>query len=403
MPQVRFVVGACGSKFGKTFGTSIAIVKNAWNKENSLNWWVAPTYVQSQNAMKIVKSMLPEGIHREYRGDFKIAILNPNGSERSMIEFKSADNPDNLRGFGVNFFVMDEAARCPYDSYVSLMTTVTQTLGKGFFISTPFGRGFFYDIYQKGVKEDDDGNPLYTPETDPNPAWYSVRLPTWTNPFVPMESILEAKRTLSEDMFRQEYAAQFLLESAGVFRNIQNCVKGEFSEPLSGHNYVMGVDLARLKDFSVITVMDKDLRHVVYFDRFNQISWEVQYSKIIQTAKKYRATVCVDSTGLGDPIVETLQRAGIRVSPYKIHSSTAKTQLIDKLRVALEKEQISFPRIPVLIHELETYEQEVTSSGTVKFSAPHGKFDDCVISLALCYWIADTPPWVYRYYSHRCV
>src|SRR5438045_3650509 len=43
-PQLRFVVGACGTKFGKTYGSSIMIARQAWENHDSLNWWVAPSY-----------------------------------------------------------------------------------------------------------------------------------------------------------------------------------------------------------------------------------------------------------------------------------------------------------------------------------------------------------------------
>jgi len=326
----RFVVGACGTKFGKTWGCSTAVIRNAWNHKDSLNWWVAPTFSQSKIAYNTIKKLLPKGFFHEYKADLRIVILEPDGEERSAIEFKSGDNPDSLRGFGVHFAVMDEAARMPYESFVSVQTTLTQTQGRGIFISTPKGRGWFYDVYQRGE--------VLRPD---NPEWFSMRMPTWLNPHVPLKSIDDLKSILPEDTFRQEVAAQFLLDSAGVFRRIKDCIKGVLEEPLRDHTYVMGVDLARLRDFSVLTVMDRERRHVVYFERFNKIEWAVQYQRIIEVARKYAATVWIDSTGIGDPIVETIKGSGVRVEPYKIGGSAAKQQLVEKLRVNIENTRVS--------------------------------------------------------------
>jgi Terminase large subunit, T4likevirus-type, N-terminal/Terminase RNaseH-like domain len=386
----RFIVGACGSKFGKTFGCSSRIIKEAWDNKDSLNWWVAPTFAQSKMAFATIKKLLPKGFYHEYKADLKLVILEPDGSERSVIEFKSGDNPDSLRGFGVNFAIMDEAARQPYDSFVSVWTTLTQTMGRAIFISTPKGRGWFYDVYQRGevLREE-------------YPEWYSIRMPTWLNPHVKLEAIEQFKRNMPEDVFRQEVAAQFLLDSAGVFRGIKHCVRGVLEEPLPGHSYVMGVDLARLRDFSVLTVMDRERKHVVYFERFNKIDWAVQYARIIDVAKRYNAVAVMDSTGIGDPIVETIKSAGVRVEPYKIGGSTAKQQLIEKLRVSIENGRISFPNVPVMVRELENYEYEISETGIVKYSAPEGFHDDCVISLALANWMVDTAPFIYRYKSVR--
>jgi hypothetical protein len=398
----RFIVGACGSKFGKTYGSTIALVDNSWTHPNSLNWWVAPTFAQSKMAYTLVKRLMPQDTFREYKADVKLVLLRPDGKEHSVIEFKSGDNPDSLRGFGVNFFIVDEAARVPYDSYVSVMTTVTQTRGKGFFISTPHGRGWFYELYQRGEKYTEDGVPLYDDKNpDPNPEWYSIRMPTWTNPTVSMEAIEDFRRTLPEDVFRQEIGAQFLLDSAGVFRGIKACIRGSFEAYVPGQRYIMGVDLARKKDYSVLTVMNANTRHVVAWERFNQISWEAQYARITNLARLYRAQVFMDSTGVGDPVVEAVQNSGVRVEPYQISGTKAKQQLIDKLRLNVENARISFPYIPILKKELEAYEYEISENGVVRFSAPSGQHDDTVISLALANWGADQAPFTYKAYNRR--
>lgn len=411
---VRFVVGACGTKFGKTYGCTIRLVKEAWENKGydgeplsgpGLNWWVAPSYAQSKMAYSLVKRLLPTDSYEEYKADLRLILKNPDGSERSIIEFKSGDNPDNLRGFAVNFFILDEAARIPYDSFVSVVTTVTQTRGRGIIISTPKGRGWFAEVYGRGEKLLDDGvTPKFDdPSEDPWPEWMAIRMPTWTNPHVSLDSIREMRRNLPEDVFRQEVAAQFLDDSAGVFKNIKDCIRGVLQPPLPGHRYIMGVDLARLRDYSVITIMDSANRHVVYHERFNQLSWEVQYHRILAACRKYNATIFMDSTGIGDPIVETIRNAGVRVEPYKIGGSQAKQQLIEKLRVNIENLRVSFPKIPALIEELRNYEYKLSESGVVKYSAPSGMHDDCVISLALANWGADSQPWVYRYSNVRGV
>lgn len=402
----RVVVGAAGTKYGKSFGSAIRLVKEAWEHKGFLCWWVSPSYRQSKIGYRLVRRMLPKGTFIEYKADLRIVLIEPDGSEHSVIEFRSADNEGGLRGEAVDFFVIDEAARVNYDSFVSVWTTATQTRGRGIIVSTPFGRGWFYDAFRRGWKVDERGMPRFGPlNPDPYPEWHSIRMATWYNPYVPVESIREAKRTLPADVFRQEYGAQFIDDSAGVFRNVSGCIRGAlFEAPQPGHTYALGVDLARLRDYTVIVVIDKTRNHVVYVERFNQIAWEVQYSKIIQVARRYRAVVCADGTGLGDPIVQTLQSAGLRVEPYKIGGSTAKQQLIDKLRLNIEQERITYPEnkhTMEMLEELRSYEYTISDGGVIKFSAPSNKHDDCVIALALANWVADTQPFIYRAYSMR--
>lgn len=398
---VRFVAGACGTKFGKTYGCAVRITQEAWLNDHSLNWWVAPVHAQAEIAFAKVQELIPKGMMRVYKGDRRIVVLNPDGTDRSIIEFKSAENEGNLRGAAVNFFIIDEAARVSYEAFVSVLTTTTQTRGRGIVISTPKGRNWFYNVYQWGNKFLSDGvTPKYdNPDDDKHSEWMAIRMPTWANPFVPTESIEEARKQVPSDVFQQEYGAEFLDESAGVFRNIVGCLRGELiSGPEPFHQYVIGVDLAKHRDYTVLTVMDRQTKHVVDFERFNQIAWEVQYSKIIAMCHKWNRAICViDSTGIGDPIVETLRGAGIPIEPYKIGGNTAKRQLIEKLRVAMEQGRISYPRIISLIHELEIYEYSTTASGTILYSAPDGEHDDCVISLCLAVWIADSAPFMYKF------
>jgi hypothetical protein len=419
-PGVRFVAGACGTKFGKTYGCTIRLVKEAWENANSLNWWVAPTYDQSIIAMSLVKRLLPPGMFLEYKADRKIILLNPDGSERSQIHFKSGENPDNLRGYAVDFFVIDEAARIPYDSFVSVMTTVTKTMGRGIVISTPKGRGWFYTVYQRGEKFTRDGRQKYKPHTpgcgkietgsckcvdaDPWLEWKAIKMPTHTNPHVPAASIEDARRNLPEDVFKQEYLAEFLDDSAGVFRGIKDCIRGTIEPPNPLLQYVIGVDLARINDFTVLTVMDRQRKHVCHIERFNQIAWEIQYIRIKELSLRYNRAVCVvDSTGIGDPICADLIAGGVPVEPYKIGGNIAKRQLIEKLRVNIEQGKISFPDIPALLRELEVYEYSITDGGVIRYQAPDGEHDDCVVSLALANWVADCDPFIYKFYHKRGV
>lgn len=386
--------------FGKTFGCCVAIVKRAWDHAGELHWWVAPTFGQSKNAYNLCRRLLPKGTFMEYKADLRLVLLTPEGNEHSFIEFKSADNPDSLRGFGVNYFVMDEAARCPYESFISLFTTITQTNAPGIFISTPHARNWFFDIYQWGEKFLEDGKtPKYPdPSEDKHPEWLSLRLATWANPTVPLASLRQMKSTLPEDVFRQEVAALFLADSAGVFRGVRDVIRGSLSGPIPGHSYVLGVDLGKLKDFTVLTVMDRASRNIVYQDRFNKIAWAAQYSRIIACSKHYNAPAVMDSTGIGDPIVETVKSGGICVIPYKIGGSTAKHQLIDKLRLSIERENISIPsELIVARRELEAYEYSISMSGVVKYSAPSNGHDDCVVSIALANWECDKAPFRYQH------
>jgi len=65
--------------------------------------------------------------------------------------FLSADNPESILGLGFNGIVVDEAARIPADVWhYTIRPTLAQTMGWATLISTPNGRGWFYDLHTRG-------------------------------------------------------------------------------------------------------------------------------------------------------------------------------------------------------------------------------------------------------------
>ena len=94
-----------------------------------------------------------------------------------------------------------------------------------------------------------------------------------------------------------------------------------------------------------------------------------------------RTPTLVDSTGVGDPILERLQKApGSRFEGYQF-TGPSKQKLMEGLAVAIQRSEIVIPDGPIRA-ELEEFEFEATRTG-VRYSAPPGFHDDCVCALAL--------------------
>ncbi len=117
---------------------------------------------------------------------------------------------------------------------------------------------------------------------------------------------------------------------------------------------------------------------VSYFDRF-QKDWR-QTKQVINNLPKI--PMLIDSTGAGDPIFEDLQRDGLPVSGFRF-TSTSKQQLMEGLASAIQQRKITFPQGHIT-EELEIFEYQYTATG-VRYSAPQGFHDDCVMSLALAW------------------
>jgi hypothetical protein len=286
----------------------------------------------------------------------------------SWLECKSIDNPNSLLGEELDLVIFDEAARFPpeiYERYISARLASRQ--GKLFAISTPFGKNWFYRNHLK--------------------ADAAFNFPSNSNPTFPQSEWDRAKKNLPEMIFKQEYEAKFLEDAASVFRRINECIDDNcLKDVVAGHSYLMGVDIGKIEDFTVLTVIDRQTNNVVAFDRFNKIDYPFQKARILALAQRYnRARITIDSTTIGTPIKEDLERAGAYIDDYKF-SNKSKKELVEKLSILIEQKAIKIPNDATMIDELESFGYRLSNDGNVIYSAPHGQHDDCVFSLALAVW-----------------
>lgn len=293
-----------------------------------------------------------------------------------VIDFWTLENKDAGRGRKYYRVVIDEAAKVSglWGIWTAaIRPTLTDYKGDAWFLSTPKGRNDFWRLFAMGQ------DPLLT-------EWSCWQLPTVDNPFIDPAEIEAARKDLPEDIFRQEYLAEFL-EDGTVFSNLTQAATAEeqrYKDYNLGHRYVMGVDLARLEDFTVITVIDTDRNEHCFTERFNQIDWPVQVRRIKDIAKRFDVdSMVVDQTGVGDVIVQQLQEElGLTVTGITLNNDN-KAELIDTLKLAFEKGTLKILDDQVLMNELMAFEATRTPGGRIRYAAPAGYHDDCVMSLAL--------------------
>jgi len=378
--DARFRVLACGRRWGKTLACVNEVAHVGLNNPGKLIWWVAPVYSQSVIAEKMLHAGLRRlpGLRR-LRGARE--ILFPNGSR---IAFKTAENYDALRGVGLEFLVIDEAAKVPQAAWQeALRPTLSDTGGRAVFISTPAGRNWFYHLWLLGASGE-------------NPEYQSWTLPTSDNPFIPAGEIEAARRELPERVFRQEYLAEFLENESSAFGNVDACLTPAGPrEARGGDSLSVGIDLAKAADYTVLVAFEARSSTVIGAQRFNRMEWPAQEERIKAFHKRYPGPMLVDSTGLGDPVYDHLRRASLPVKGYKF-TAESKTRLIEHLAVEMEAGRVKLPdpvlhREPVWAHlanELRAFEGHMGLAGKMKYSAPEGYHDDCVIALALAVWAA---------------
>jgi hypothetical protein len=349
--DARFNVLMCGRRFGKSELSQIQIIKTASYGQHIA--YITPSYKLAKIFFSKLAAALPFPNNQS-----NLTMQFPN---QGSVEFFTGERLDNLRGRKFHGVIIDEASFIPNleDGWLnSIRPTLTDYKGWGWFLSTPRGKNFFYSLYMK----QEDG-------------WQSFKYSTYDNPYIDTKEIDEAKRQLPAPVFEQEYMANPMENAANPFGsdNIKNCIK-----PLSNQEPVcFGIDLAKSYDWSVIIGLDAG-GNVCYLDRF-QKDWHTTKQTILKLPRK---PMLLDSTGVGDPIFEELQRAGLMVEGLKF-TSNSKQQLMVGLQNAIHTKSISYPE-GVIVNELDVFEYQFAAHG-VKYSAPSGFHDDCVMALALAY------------------
>ncbi len=192
----RFKVLAAGRRFGKTILACVILFVECLKVKDGLFWYVSPTYRQTkQIAWKILLKLIPEVVLAKKPNETELSFTFRNGS---VLVLKGADNPDSLRGSGLDGLVVDEFASVRYAKSVweeVLRPSLTDKLGWCLFIGTPKGKDAFWEIWEKGQRKED--------------GYESWKFGTKDNPFIPRSEILEAEKQLSPRFFRQEYEASF--------------------------------------------------------------------------------------------------------------------------------------------------------------------------------------------------
>jgi hypothetical protein len=366
----RFNVPCCGRRFGKDIEILDLVAETILDKY-PVGWW-EPTYPSLSDGWRRAKALLQPITRRVSESNHRIEC-----SGGGVLDMWTLERPDSGRGRKYKRVIVNEAAMARFLQEAweeTIRPTLTDYRGDAWFWSTPKGRNFYWQLWKRGQ------DPLRHEQ-----GWRSWRFPTVSNPHIDPAEVLAAKAELPERVFMQEYEAEFLENSAGVFRGVYDAVddgRSANEEPKEWETYVAGLDLARVNDFTVITIFDSSGRQV-YHERFNQLSWERQINAVVDVSERYHVAMWwIDSTGIGDPLIEALWRKGIPAQGYKL-TNMSKMMLIDSYAMAIERKMVRLMDIAVQTDELIAFEYEQTEAGNTRMNAPRGGHDDTVISGAL--------------------
>tara|TARA_B110000503_G_scaffold87374_1_gene132751 strand:+ start:514 stop:1767 length:1254 start_codon:yes stop_codon:yes gene_type:complete len=269
----RFHVVAAGRRTGKSRLASYRLIVEALQSERGHVFYVAPTQGQARDIMW--QTMLEVGhsvIATSHVNNLQIKLING-----ATISLKGADRPETMRGVSLKFLVMDEYADMKPEVWEQILRPALADLkGKAMFIGTPMGRNHFYDLYQYGLKGEDD-------------TFKSFHFTSFDNPLLDPDEINAAKKSMSSFSFRQEFMASFEAAGGELFK--EQWIKFVEEEPDEGDFYI-AIDLAGFEEDGSRGVKNKRLDNTAMaIVKANEKGWwvaEIVYGRwdVKETAKK---------------------------------------------------------------------------------------------------------------------
>ncbi|MFQ5592174.1 MAG: terminase large subunit domain-containing protein, partial [Phycisphaerae bacterium] len=307
--DARFLVLYCGRRWGKSMFEAWVAYHTAGN--GGQVWWIAPTFPVGSTAWEELLRPMAAYIPGSEVSLSDRRVTFPGGG---AVQVKSADNPDSLRGKGLDLAILDEAAFMRERVWMeAVRPTLTERRGKAIFGTTPNGINWMYNMYNTGQVPNDQGI-------------VSLRFPTADNPYIPLSEI-EAAR--GSPAFAQEYEANPAAGNDGVIplHWVQAACDRWREWQADGAKregeLVLGVDVAggggdvaafaHRYGWVIAELSDHTPRRR---DEYGEL--EDAAVALLQAG----GYAIVDAVGVGAPIPSHLRGRGVKAAPYKGSAGT---------------------------------------------------------------------------------
>ena len=371
-PSIKYACLILGRQTGKSLLLTNLLLK--WSLENNgcSTMMVSPTYNQVRKIYEDVEKVLGGTplLVSSNKSNYEMELLNG-----SKIVYRSAEKPDNLRGYTNDFLLVDEAAFIRQQVWDEVLKPTILVKGrKVLFASTPKNKGgYLHKLYLHGMDPD-------------KPEYVSINGSSYLNPYINPNDLDEAKKTMPEEIFRAEVMGEFTDGGGSVFKNIDlYCTLPQWINKQPSDRYYAGIDLGRLTDYTVLTILD-DKGKVVFIYRDNNKPWETLINEMVKHLRRYNATAMMEINSIGDPLFDQVQKKYKDVHPF-VTTNSSKQQIIEDLIYELNTGDLQLPDENLfrpLYNELNTFSYSYSpSSRKVVYKATDGAHDDTVMSLAI--------------------
>lgn len=384
-------------------------------------WIIAPTFRLAGQLMREIFNTFP----RELVVNFDKESLTIDTINGGLIEFRSADDPDQLVSVGLDIVWITEAARIKqFDIVIGNITDRLDSPGRGpnstggllLINSSPRGRTFFNEVCRWGIeggkKQRPNWETFYVSRWD-NPYFanlrnkvYDKRIDKWVDknedPFLANERTYEEDLMLSRSdrQYREDilglpsddagsqfpnFREQAVIECPRLSKDELIEYKSNIQTPKPYLTYSIGYDPAKSIDGACIVVFCEQTKEVVDLLRLEKVAYTEQINIYIkELVKKWNyAMVRYGKTGLGEALEDLFNLAGIAYIAYPEQGKN-KEKLVENLTTLVKSGAFKIHNIndtsEMAIRQFEDYGFDISEKGkTITYSnMTSGQHDDFV-------------------------
>ena len=232
----RYNVLVCHRRFGKTVLAVNHLIMTCCEKPNSRLAYIAPTYRQGKavayDYLKLYTDPLMKLGGKRHETELKVDLWNG-----SRIQIFGADNPDSLRGLGFDGVVLDEFALMSPRTWTEIVRpAISDKLGYVIFIGTPMGHNHFWEVYDLAKRRGGD--------------WYAELYRASESGVIPDEELEDARATMPEDQYEQEFEVSFQAAVSGAYYGKQ-IQKAEKENRITDVDYDPNIDVETWWDLGI--------------------------------------------------------------------------------------------------------------------------------------------------------
>ncbi len=381
--NAKRICACMGRQTGKSMTVSAKAIYFAMTNPKTTTLIISATLRQSMLMFDKILAFVyqSKAVQRSTAYRTRTRIQLKNGSW--IIALPCGRTGATLRGHMAHLAILDEAAFIPEEVITSVVLPMLSTTdGYCWMLSTPYDRDHvFYKAFN-------------------DPSWSVYHLPSSANPLISKEFLEEQRKLVGEINFRQEYEAEFVDDYNAYLPMplIRSCVDPELGEECEPRKWdeptYAGYDPGGKRDPAALVAVTWDEAERVFYVRYAKTWMEQDYTTTNHAVADICSTMkveklCVDQTGLGNPIMEHLSEICRAGSVEGINfTQRTKEELLLNLKLLFEQKLIRIPNDRELLASLNCITYERTHAGGYRFESLRGTHDDLAYALALAVWAA---------------